>query len=197
MARIRAFGKPGCHSSIATVSTWYSVATITTTKEAGRCEAASMTWAGMRSAGATVDTCRPMPVMTAAPADGAFDTSARHPFHLILGGGARTHHRIPMAAIPRADCRRLRSSPTQSPIPGSAPGVFVKHGADAWKCRLVGAPRHNDGPMGSPYFDLDPGAQGGKPRSRSATIMPWAPRRPRRQTTRCSRPWSRQDRRDG
>ena len=112
--------------------------------------------------GATVDTCRPMPVMTAAPADGAFDTS-RGTIHLILGGGGTnapsdTYGSDPSSGLPQA---KVITKPNR-PIPGSAPGVFVKHGADALEDAVWSARRDTTTAYGIAIFDLDPGAQGGK-----------------------------------
>jgi hypothetical protein len=112
--------------------------------------------------GSTVDTCRPIPVMTAEPATGAFDTS-RGTVHLILGGGGTnspsdTYGSDPANGLPQA---KVITKPNR-PISGSTPGVFIKHGADAVEDATWSARRDTTTAYGIAVFDLDPGTRGGK-----------------------------------
>ena len=112
--------------------------------------------------GTTVDTCRPIPVMTNEPADGAFDTS-RGTIHLILGGGGTNspsdnYGSDPSSGLPQA---KVITKPNR-PIPGPVPGVFIKHGADALEEAVWSARRDTTTAYGIAVFDLDPGTHGGK-----------------------------------
>jgi Purple acid Phosphatase, N-terminal domain/Calcineurin-like phosphoesterase len=112
--------------------------------------------------GSTVDTCRPVPVITSEPANGAFDTS-RGTIHLILGGGGTnspsdTYGSDPENGLPQA---KVITKPNR-PIPGPTPGVFTKHGADAVEDATWSARRDTTTAYGVAVFDLDPGTSGGK-----------------------------------
>jgi hypothetical protein len=114
------------------------------------------------ASGHTVDTCRPVPVMTAEPADGAFDTS-HGTIHLILGGGGTnspsdSYGSDPANGLPQA---KVITKPNR-PIPGSTPGVFIKHGADALEDAIWSARRDPTTAYGIAVFDLDPGTRGDK-----------------------------------
>ena len=112
--------------------------------------------------GATVDTCRPIPVVTAEPADGAFDTN-HGTIHLILGGGGTnspsdTYGSDPLSGRPQA---KVITKPNR-PILSSKAGVFFKHGADALEDAVWSARRDTTTAYGIAVFDLDAGTQGGK-----------------------------------
>jgi Calcineurin-like phosphoesterase/Purple acid Phosphatase, N-terminal domain len=112
--------------------------------------------------GAAVDTCRPIPVITADPVDGQFDTS-RGTIHFILGGGGTSS---PLDAygvnaengLPQA---RVITRPNR-PVPGAAPGTFIRHAADALEDAHWSARRDTGTGYGIAVFDLDPGIPGGK-----------------------------------
>jgi len=112
--------------------------------------------------GATVDTCQPRPIITAEPDEGHFDT-ARGTVHMILGGGGTN---APLDAygvnaatgLPQA---KVITRPNR-PVPGAAPGTFVRHGADALEDAVWSARRDTDTGYGIAVFDLDPGAPGVK-----------------------------------
>jgi hypothetical protein len=112
--------------------------------------------------GAPVDTCQPQPVVTAEPAEGAFDSS-RGTIHLILGGGGTSspvdvygvnpHNAMPQAKV-ITKANRL--------LPGAVAGTFVKPGADALEDAIWSARRDVLSGYGIAVFDLDPGVAGGK-----------------------------------
>jgi Calcineurin-like phosphoesterase/Purple acid Phosphatase, N-terminal domain len=112
--------------------------------------------------GATVDTCQPQPVLTAAPADGKFDTS-HGTIHLILGGGGTSapldaYGVNPATGLPQAKVvtRRNRA------VPAATAGAFTKPGADAVEDAIWSARRDSDTGYGIAVFDLDPGVPHGK-----------------------------------
>jgi 3',5'-cyclic AMP phosphodiesterase CpdA len=111
--------------------------------------------------GTAVDTCQPLPVITAEPAAGHFDTSGGT-IHLILGGGGT---RSPLDVygvdvrngVPQA---KVITRPNR-PMPGATPGVFIKAGADAVEDAIWSARRDTLTGYGIAIFDLDPGRPGG------------------------------------
>jgi Calcineurin-like phosphoesterase/Purple acid Phosphatase, N-terminal domain len=112
--------------------------------------------------GAAVDTCQPQPVLTAAPADGKFDTS-HGTIHLILGGGGTSapldaYGVNPATGLPQAKVvtRRNRA------VPAATAGAFTKPGADAVEDAIWSARRDSDTGYGIAVFDLDPGVPHGK-----------------------------------
>ncbi|MDE3010368.1 MAG: metallophosphoesterase family protein [Pseudomonadota bacterium] len=114
------------------------------------------------ASGATVDTLQPRPVVRSAPADGTFDTS-RGTIHLVLGGGGTS---VPLdvygvdlaTGTPQA---KIITKPNR-PVPGAAPGTFVRRGADAVEDALWSAQRDTKTGYGIAVFDYDPGEHGGK-----------------------------------
>jgi hypothetical protein len=111
--------------------------------------------------GKPVDTCQPNPVITAAPADGRFDTS-RGTIHFILGGGGTSapldaYGVNPTNGVPQAKV----ITKANRPMPGPA-GVFHKSGADALEDAIWSARRDTDTGYGIAVFDLDPGLPHGK-----------------------------------
>jgi len=111
--------------------------------------------------GEAVDTCQPQPVMTREPADARFDT--RHgTIHLILGGGGTNtptdlYGANPLSGAPQAKV----ITKANRPIPGAAPGIFTKHGADALEDAIWSARRNTVTGYGIGVFDLDPGQTNG------------------------------------
>jgi 3',5'-cyclic AMP phosphodiesterase CpdA len=112
--------------------------------------------------GATVDTCQPKPVVSAAPANGKFDTS-RGTVHLILGGGGTSapldaYGINPSTGLPQAKV----ITRANRPAPGATAGTFTKSGADAVEDAIWSARRDTSTGYGIAVFDLDPGVPGGK-----------------------------------
>jgi hypothetical protein len=112
--------------------------------------------------GATVDTCQPNPVMTAALSDGTFDTS-HGTIHLILGGGGTSvpcdvYGMDPVHGHPQA---KVITKPNR-PVPAGSPGTFMRHGADALEEAIWSARRDVGTAYGVAVFDLDPGGNGKK-----------------------------------
>jgi hypothetical protein len=112
--------------------------------------------------GATVDTCQPTPVMSAAPADGKFDTS-RGTIHLILGGGGTNspldaYGVNPSNGLPQAKV----ITKANRPVPGIKTGTFTKPGADALEDAIWSARRDTATGYGIAVFDLDPDLPNGK-----------------------------------
>jgi hypothetical protein len=112
--------------------------------------------------GATVDTCQPQPVVTAEPPEGHFDTRLGT-IHLILGGGGTSspidaYGVNPITGAPEAKV----ITQWNRPVPGSAPGTFVKPGADAREDAIWSARRDTETGYGVAVFDVDPGAAHGK-----------------------------------
>ncbi len=112
--------------------------------------------------GMTVDTCQPKPVITAAPADGKFDTS-HGTVHLILGGGG-TSAPLDVYGVNASNGQPQAKVITKAnrPVSGAAPGIFIKHGADALEDAIWSARRDTVSGYGIGIFDLDPGIPGGK-----------------------------------
>jgi hypothetical protein len=112
--------------------------------------------------GASVDTCQPNPVMTAAPPDGRFDTS-RGTIHFILGGGGTSAPLDAYGTVPETGRPQAKvTTKANRPVPGPIPGTFIKHGADAVEDAIWSARRDTDTGYGVAVFDLDPGAAGGE-----------------------------------
>jgi Purple acid Phosphatase, N-terminal domain/Calcineurin-like phosphoesterase len=114
------------------------------------------------SSGAVVDTLQPNPVVSQDPADATFDTS-RGTIHLILGGGG-TSAPLDAYGIDPANSKPQAKVFTREnrPIPGAAPGTFVRRGADAVEDAIWSARRDTDTGYGIAVFDLAPGEPGGK-----------------------------------
>jgi hypothetical protein len=113
--------------------------------------------------GAVVDTLQPNPVVSADPADATFDTSGGT-IHLILGGGG-TSAPLDVYGVDAANGKPQAKVFTKAnrPVPGTAPGSFVRHGADAVEDAIWSARRDTTGTgYGIGVFDLDPGEPGGK-----------------------------------
>jgi hypothetical protein len=112
--------------------------------------------------GATVDTCRPRPVVTSDPSDGRFDTT-RGSIHLILGGGGTSapldaYGVNPYSGKPQA---KVITKPNR-PMPSPLPGFYMKAGADALEDAIWSARRDAVSGYGIGVFDLDPNAPGGE-----------------------------------
>jgi hypothetical protein len=111
--------------------------------------------------GAVVDTLQPNPVVTADPADGAFDSS-RGTIHLILGGGG-TSAPLDVYGVDSANGKpqaKVFTKPNR-PVPGATAGTFVRHAADAVEDAIWSARRDTTGTgYGIAVFDLDPGEEG-------------------------------------
>jgi len=112
--------------------------------------------------GTPVDTCQPKPVVTAHPTDGKFDTS-RGTIHFILGGGGTSspldaYGVNPSNGLPQAKV----ITRANRPVPGAAPGTFMRRGADALEDAIWSARRDTDTGYGVAVFDLDPGVPRGK-----------------------------------
>jgi 3',5'-cyclic AMP phosphodiesterase CpdA len=114
------------------------------------------------STGAVVDTLQPNPVVSQDPADATFDTS-RGTIHLILGGGG-TSAPLDAYGVDPANGKPQAKVFTKEnrPIPGAAPGTFVRRGADAVEDAIWSARRDTDTGYGIAVFDLAPGEPGGK-----------------------------------
>jgi hypothetical protein len=106
--------------------------------------------------GAVVDTLQPNPIVTADPADGAFDSS-RGTIHLILGGG--TSAPLDVYGVDSANGKpqaKVFTKPNR-PVPGATAGTFVRHAADAVEDAIWSARRDTTGTgYGIAVFDLDP-----------------------------------------
>jgi hypothetical protein len=112
--------------------------------------------------GATVDTCQPQPVVTSEPPEGHFDTRLGT-IHLILGGGGTSSpvDTYGVNAATGAPEAKVITKPNR-PVPGSAPGTFVKPGADAREDAIWSARRDTETGYGIAVFDVDPGPAHGK-----------------------------------
>jgi hypothetical protein len=112
--------------------------------------------------GAVVDTCQPQPVTTVNPAVGYFDTT-HGTIHFILGGGGTSAPLDEYGVDPAsgAPLARVITRPNR-PTPGDAPGIFVRHEADALEEAIWSARRDTETGYGIAVFDLDPGTDGGK-----------------------------------
>jgi Calcineurin-like phosphoesterase/Purple acid Phosphatase, N-terminal domain len=114
------------------------------------------------ASGTRVDTCQPRPVVTAEPPDGRFDTSGGT-IHLILGGGGTSSPLDVYGLNARNGSPQAKViTKANRPMPGSAPGVFVKPPADAVEDAIWSARRDTMTGYGVAVFDLDPGATNGK-----------------------------------
>ncbi len=111
---------------------------------------------------APVDTCQPRPIMTAAPANGSFDTS-RGTIHLILGGGG-TSSPLDAYGVNPANGQPQAKVITRwnRPEPIGESGLFTKPGADALEDAIWSARRDTDTGYGIAVFDLDPGGPQGQ-----------------------------------
>jgi hypothetical protein len=112
--------------------------------------------------GSAVDTCQPNPVMTRDPAEGTFDTRLGT-IHLILGGGGTNapldaYGVNAMNGLPQAKV----ITRSNRPVPGAAPGTYLRPPADALEDAIWSARRDTDTGYGVAVFDLDPGVVGGK-----------------------------------
>ncbi|HEX4584554.1 MAG TPA: metallophosphoesterase family protein [Burkholderiaceae bacterium] len=112
--------------------------------------------------GAVVDTLQPSPVVNADPADATFDTT-RGTVHLILGGGG-TSAPLDVYGVDAANGKPQAKVFTKAnrPVPGTAPGTFVRHAADAVEDAIWSARRDTGTGYGIGVFDLDPGEPGGR-----------------------------------
>ncbi|MGA2189180.1 MAG: metallophosphoesterase family protein [Steroidobacteraceae bacterium] len=112
--------------------------------------------------GSTLDTCQPKPVITADPADGRFDTS-RGTIHFILGGGGTSTPLDAYGVNPSTGRPQAKViTKANRPVPGTASGTFVRHGADALEDAIWSARRDTGTGYGIAVFDLDPGARRGQ-----------------------------------
>ena len=114
------------------------------------------------ASGARVDTRQPRPVVTADPPHNIFDTGLGT-IHLVLGGGGTSaplgaFGKNPLTGTPQAKVSTKRNAP----MPGSAPGTFVKPGADALEDAIWSARRDTETGYGIAVFDVDPGSEGGQ-----------------------------------
>lgn len=114
------------------------------------------------STGAAVDTCQPQPVVTNEPTGDGFDTR-QGTIHLILGGGGTSspldaYGINPANGLPQAKV----ITRANRPVPGSAPGTFIRHGADAVEDAIWSARRDTQTGYGMAVFDLDPGVPHGR-----------------------------------
>lgn len=109
------------------------------------------------ASGATVDTCQPQPVLRSEPADGRYDT--RHgTIHLILGGGGTNTPTDVYGVNPQSGAPQAKViTKANHPVPGTLPGVFIKHGADALEEAIWSARRNTVTGYGIGVFDLEPG----------------------------------------
>ncbi len=117
--------------------------------------------------GAQVDTMRPRPVTTVD--SGVFDTS-QGTVHLVLGcggaasAGADGAHGADWAHGAdgaRGDGRARVFTRANRPVPSSAPGVYVRGGADAAEDAIWSARRDTSAGYGIAVFDVDPGTEAG------------------------------------
>ena len=112
--------------------------------------------------GAPVDTLQPRPVTTSEPANGTFDTS-HGTIHLILGGGGTSAPLDVYGEDPaNGQVQAKVFTRPNRPVPGTTPGTFVRHGANAREDAIWSARRDTGTGYGLAVFDLDPGMPGGK-----------------------------------
>lgn len=112
--------------------------------------------------GEVVDTLQPIPVVTANPTNGAFDTS-RGTIHFILGGGGTSAPLDAYGVNPSSGVAQAKViTKANRPVPDSATGSFTRLGADALEDAIWSARRDTDTGYGIAVFDLDPGSTHGK-----------------------------------
>jgi len=114
-----------------------------------------------KASGATVETLRPRPVMTAVDGN-TFDTS-QGTVHLILGGGG-TSAPLDQYGFDTADGQPRAKIFTKAnrPVEVGMTGTYARPGADALEDATWSANRDPDTGYGIAVFDLDPGTPGGK-----------------------------------
>ena len=117
--------------------------------------------------GIAVDTRRPHPVTTVD--SGVFDTS-QGTVHLVLGcGGTDTNLDVFGAATTDGIVQAKVFTRANRPVPGPAPGVYVREGADAVEEATWSARRDTSTGYGIAVFDVNPGTEAGGQTSITAT----------------------------